>query len=162
VTVEAVYRAAGRSGAPLGMQKIHSSRDYQELTADATASAPGVISALTGKADKIADSARVVLASSTDDPKSASLKNETLAEIGVKSAKEFFRGLNAKNGRNVEVKSKNTRIPVVLVVSDGWASQWFEFGRGSGTAFPASRFMRVAGMAGNSRLGKFNARGRSR
>lgn len=159
--IQATYRAAGRSPAPFGMRKIHGATDFEYLVADATADAPGVPAALNSVTTKISASATAALASAPVTNRSTmNLRQKVAESIRVKTAKEFFRGMNSKNGRKEARRSKNTRIPVMIVVADSDYSRYFEFG--TATRIPATHFMLKGGVAGNSRLGRFSPRGRSK
>lgn len=71
------------------------------------------------------------------------LKDKVLAETQIKDAGRVF-----QRKRRQPIGSE---IPVYLVISDFWAAQWFEWGRGGSKAnFPATRFMSIAKRAAKS------------
>jgi hypothetical protein len=151
------------SGVKFKARVMRAPSNLFEIVADATADAPGVNAAIMSTASKIQNAAKVNITSSAGSTPGAANRARNVAEkIEVLSIKEFMRGANAKNGRSEAGKTKGSRIPVSVVASDSNLSQRFEFGYGSQTSFPMTRFLLRAALAASSSKGKFTGRGRSR
>lgn len=127
--------------------------DYENVVANALPEGKNVISSLTADANKIAALAKSNVAQAPQAlPNDAKNVAAVRDQMRILSAKEYFR----------KQSFPGTKIPVVLVVSDSWQSKWYEYGRGTGTHFPATHFLKLAGAAVASRKSTFKARGRSK
>ena len=111
---------------------------YELYVADAVADHAPARAKAAVVARKVAAQSQVNLRTANVTTKRAKeLQQQTLARIGVKDAGRVF--------RREKTYPPGSKIPVFLVVSNFFASKWFEFGYGTrGRSFPATYFMAQA------------------
>lgn len=127
---------------------------YELYVADAVADHAPARAKAAVTARKVAAQAQVNLRTANVTTKRAKeLQQEALSRISVKDAGKVF--------RRERVYPPGSKIPVFLVVSNSFASKWFEFGFGvRGRSFPATYFLAQALRAAKTRGIVYYGRGK--
>lgn len=135
-------------------------KHFEAIVANALPNAKGVNERLTKEARAIVATAQSILDTAPKtEPRDATNINDVKTQLTILPAETFLRGRKAPNRKPTV---NNTKIPVVLVVSNAWQSKWYEYGKGRGTHFPALFFMRKAARAANNRYSSFKPRGKAK
>lgn len=139
--VESVLDVAGSEGDVMSkafFANYIANAHFEDAVADALVNARGLRGKLMGVANAVKTQAQInVEQAPKSTPGDAKNVDAVRSDIKVLPVAPFTR----------EQALKGTVTNVALVVSDDWRSRWYEFGKGRGTHFPATHFMRMAAIS---------------